>query len=140
MYSVHPASSKWCHPQHLKPTDSILRMATHSKQHHPPQPGIDLEYAWNRAKKTFLFLLGFHSEWPGIWVLIIIIFYLEWGGNLLGFLPNSYHFAHIHLECMGEGKVLLSYVKLFQVNSTNERYHLTNCIKLHFQETYNIHI
>ena len=87
-------------------------------------PGMDLEFTWNPPgiglKKTLLFFTRIPPgmtwndlEWQIIWVWI---FYLEWGGNLSGFLPNSYHSTWIHLdsyhsaqiwaECVGEGKVL----------------------------------
>ena len=74
------------------------------------RPGIHLEFTWNRAKKISLFFTRIPPgmtwndlEWQIIWVWI---FYLEWGGNLPGFLPNSYHSTWIQAECVGEGKVL----------------------------------
>ena len=75
-------------------------------------PGMDLEFAlefaWNRAKKNSFFYSDStwnDLEWQIIWVWF---FYLEWGGNLPVFLPNSYHSTWIWAECVGEGKVLFN--------------------------------
>ena len=86
-------------------TSKMMSLSTHRSYMTWNGLGIDLEFAWNRAKKShFFFLPGFHPEWPGItrgWLRIwhlIFFFYLDWGWNLHGVPPNFYHFAWICLD------------------------------------------
>ena len=74
--------------------------------------GIWSEYGRKWSKNTSFFNSDStrndseNLEWLKIWVWIFFIFHSEWGRNLVGFLPFHSEFGRIHLECVGEGKVL----------------------------------